>query len=314
MHRIPRSPQPATRNVLIDTDGATDDMRAITLMLADARIEVLGITCVDGVLPPEDCSTKVLSLLKTFHHEGIPVGRGEERSLGEVKGRNFCRNFDWGEDNGGLPVLATGAREIYQDIIQHSKGPFTLVCLGPLTNIAENLALLKGKVDKIIWYCNGDSSRGQNIYCDRDAIPLVEGSGIPMERISNPDIPGVYFDETLLEEIGGIESRYARHLYSTHGNGVMRKKIREGFYGLWDELAPVYLFNPEYFRKNGGSLIEPSDQSGIRDAVLTMLEEGYPDSRGFSGFPEEEGYIGEASGSWRGKSLKPMERRNGEPG
>ena len=55
-------------HVIIDTDGAIDDMRAISMLLSGNDIRVLAITCSQGTLYPEEVSVKVSSLLKAFHH------------------------------------------------------------------------------------------------------------------------------------------------------------------------------------------------------------------------------------------------------
>ena len=61
-------------HIIIDTDGAIDDMRAISMFLAQNDTRVLAITCSQGTLAPESIFEKVHHLLSAFHHEGIPVG------------------------------------------------------------------------------------------------------------------------------------------------------------------------------------------------------------------------------------------------
>ena len=40
--------------IIIDTDCAIDDLRAITLLLASSKVQVLGITTSDGTVDPEN--------------------------------------------------------------------------------------------------------------------------------------------------------------------------------------------------------------------------------------------------------------------
>src|SRR6056297_2427068 len=72
---LAHSGKPA-HHVIIDTDGALDDMRAITMLLSGNEIRVLAITCSQGTLAPDLVRTKVKSLLSAYHHEGIPVAAG----------------------------------------------------------------------------------------------------------------------------------------------------------------------------------------------------------------------------------------------
>ena len=62
--------------VIIDTDCAVDDLRAITLLLASSKVQVLGITTSDGTVDPVNGQINVKSLLRNYHHEGIPVASG----------------------------------------------------------------------------------------------------------------------------------------------------------------------------------------------------------------------------------------------
>ena len=58
--------------VIIDTDGGTDDIRAITMLLASPDVRVLAITVSRGTLDEMTAYIKVKSLLNSFWHEGIP--------------------------------------------------------------------------------------------------------------------------------------------------------------------------------------------------------------------------------------------------
>ena len=72
-------------HVIIDTDGALDDMRSLSMFLSGNDIRVLAITCSQGTLLPDSVYVKVKSLLSVFHHEGIPH-QGSEVDVGRVKG------------------------------------------------------------------------------------------------------------------------------------------------------------------------------------------------------------------------------------
>ena len=56
-------------HLIIDTDGALDDMRSLTMFLSVEDIRVLAITCSQGTLLPELVREKVKSLLSDFHSE-----------------------------------------------------------------------------------------------------------------------------------------------------------------------------------------------------------------------------------------------------
>ncbi|MCK4990826.1 MAG: nucleoside hydrolase, partial [Bacteroidales bacterium] len=85
-------------HVIIDTDGAIDDMRAISMLLSDNDIRVLAITCSQGTLLPETVFVKVNSLLSTFHHEGIPVGISEEINFELPSWTSFAQDIQWANE------------------------------------------------------------------------------------------------------------------------------------------------------------------------------------------------------------------------
>ncbi len=85
-----------SHHVIIDTDGALDDMRAISMILAGNEIRVLAITCSQGTLAPDRVFLQVSSLLSAYYHEGIPVARGvaTERELPYWSA--FAGSISWG--------------------------------------------------------------------------------------------------------------------------------------------------------------------------------------------------------------------------
>jgi hypothetical protein len=59
--------------VIIDTDGAIDDMRSISFLLARPEITIKAIILSDGSLSPNESAAKVASLLIEFKRDSIPV-------------------------------------------------------------------------------------------------------------------------------------------------------------------------------------------------------------------------------------------------
>src|SRR5512137_2916852 len=94
-------------HVVIDTDGAIDDMRAISMLLAGNDIRTLAITCSQGTLIPDSVYHKVKGLLSAFYHQGIPVGIGEKTDLNLPPWTNFAASVIWGP-SGNEDMLDTG--------------------------------------------------------------------------------------------------------------------------------------------------------------------------------------------------------------
>jgi len=62
--------------VIIDTDCAIDDLRAISMLLSRPEITIEAILLSDGTLSPSDGLKKISALLHEFNKDSIPVGIG----------------------------------------------------------------------------------------------------------------------------------------------------------------------------------------------------------------------------------------------
>ncbi len=63
-------------HVIVDTDGAADDLRTLCILLSDNRAEVMAVVSSDGAQSPRRTAQCVAAMLEEFYHEGIPVGEG----------------------------------------------------------------------------------------------------------------------------------------------------------------------------------------------------------------------------------------------
>jgi len=86
----------ATYHVIIDTDGAADDLRAISMLLSSREVETLAITTSEGALSPAATAAKVKALLYHFNHEGIPVGIGRALNIAPPLWRQQSEKISWG--------------------------------------------------------------------------------------------------------------------------------------------------------------------------------------------------------------------------
>ena len=143
-------------HVIVDTDGAIDDMRAISMLLSGNDIRVLAISCSQGTLLPDEVYTKVRDLLSAFHHEGIPVGTGEKTDFELPDWAPFARNIRWGNTvQGEDQDPKKNSIEVLNRAIDNYRSKVTLIALGSLKTYADWLKANKNaaeKIEKIIWY------------------------------------------------------------------------------------------------------------------------------------------------------------------
>jgi inosine-uridine nucleoside N-ribohydrolase len=250
-------------HVVIDTDGAIDDMRALTMLLSGNDIRVLAITCSEGTLLPAEVAMKVQSLLSAFHHEGIPVGTSRELHIPVPAWRSFAREIQWAGAAGSSDLIPVGSSlEVISRTVEGYPDKITLIALGSLRTYADWIRddpARSEKIERIIWYNETDIETGYNYSVDPGSYDYILHSGIPLEMVSNPGdtyaITPEYFD--LIQKEPSV---YASRIAMVHSRPPVASRIDDAHLKLWDDLVPLYLTVPLLFTLE--------DEGGIRRATL----------------------------------------------
>src|SRR5664279_2337328 len=85
--------------IIIDTDCAIDDMRAISLLLNRPEITIKAILLSDGSLSPVEGVGKIMSLLAEFNIDTITVACGDSLKGVNPAWRQFNRQISWGKES-----------------------------------------------------------------------------------------------------------------------------------------------------------------------------------------------------------------------
>lgn len=127
--------------IILDVDTGTDDALALAYATSHPRVDLLAVTTVAGNIDIEKVTNNTLAVLDWLGAEDIPVHQGASRPL--VRPHRDATYF---HDEGGLggARLPASTRSLGADrgpaaIIRLAKqrpGEITLVCVGPLTNLA----------------------------------------------------------------------------------------------------------------------------------------------------------------------------------
>ncbi|RFU29522.1 hypothetical protein B7463_g6817, partial [Scytalidium lignicola] len=205
------------KNVLIDCDPGIDDSVALLFALNHPELEIQAITTVSGNLLADRCS---LNARRILHLSDLPKARNIPVACGPLKPlvRPYPRDpFFHGSDGlGGLGILNTGGLEengqfapdlIIDTVNEHKevvtaaglKG-LTIICLGPLTNLA--LAVMKDpslptKVTEVLFIggsfgfnsestvrATGDNPVSEwNVYVDPEAASIVFNAGFNLTAL-----------------------------------------------------------------------------------------------------------------------------------
>lgn len=129
----------------IDTDAGVDDATAILIALKCPDVEIVGISCVQGNAGLASVVTNVNKTLRVFGHdsEKVPVYAGckhaivqEHMEIAEIHGKDGMGDVNpasYGLDPSYPATPGYGPVKLLEAL---HKDPLTLLCLGPLTNIA----------------------------------------------------------------------------------------------------------------------------------------------------------------------------------
>jgi inosine-uridine nucleoside N-ribohydrolase/formylmethanofuran dehydrogenase subunit E len=282
--------------VIIDTDGAIDDMRSISFLLSRPEITIEAILLSDGSLSPNESLDKIRSLLIEFKRDSLPVACGEVIKGIDPPWRQFNRQVKWGSEISSL-VTGLNAVDCLSDKLKSAKEKIILVCLGPLTNVAHLIrkdATLFSKVERVIWY--NDSVKpllGFNYECDKESADIVFKSRLRIDVISNLNNKNATFDSTMYSVCRESNTRLAKSLYYVHCQQPVFERLKQNHFRLCDDLVAIYLTNPELFGINTMTenlnirFNKDYNAEGVREAIFDMISGVYVSERNvvFNRFP-----------------------------
>ncbi len=276
--------------VVVDTDVALDDIRAITLLLQDDHFDLLAIVTSDGACDPRTGAENISKMLAFMNRMEIPVGKGKEIDAPDPPWRSMS------EEMGGADLPAPsgpkdyrGAIETIHRVITSVDAPVTYICLGPLTNLAgalERHPSLKENIGAIYYYgtvFGGDNhSSGKtdtapvspsalkksdftgyvngplvswNTVRDTLSAAGVASADLPLYCCSIPDSLLLVFDKALYDQVTGFDTRGSRLMERMYSHGRAAELLGEGHFRTWDETVILCLIEPllaEFDRASAG--------------------------------------------------------------
>jgi pyrimidine-specific ribonucleoside hydrolase len=240
-------------SLIVDTDMAADDARALALLLASPSCDVEAVLTSDGVCPPDIGATNVSRMLRFLGHEDVAVGCGRSLAVPPPAFRPNATGLDWVQL--GAPILPPGgwpaATNLLRQVLQDDHESLIYVCLGPLTTLADTLEsapALATKVSTVVWFGTppNASEPGWNARRDAAALRRIAATGLRVEVTGWPDDATVpAFDTALLEELRSVDSPAAKLIVRLLGSGRGAELVRANHLRLWDDLVALRLLNPE---------------------------------------------------------------------
>jgi inosine-uridine nucleoside N-ribohydrolase len=270
--------------VIVDTDMALDDARALALLARASSLELVAVLTSDGGSSPCEGASRVHRLLDRLGRGGTPVGVGEPLAAPPPAWRSVSTLLD-DPGSGDAPACDSlpGASKLARQAIDRSISAVTWVALGPMTNLAsllERPPRLEGRIRAI--YYSGDLAKAEppdwNTAHDRRAAGAVLGAGVPIYLVPPREAEAALpLDASLLGAIAGVDSPAARWISRLHADPRMPRIVADGDTGPWDDAVALALLEPTAFESTivraspHLSRLVPKSPGAMRKALLRAL-------------------------------------------
>lgn len=175
------------RKVILDVDPGIDDLAALATALFDPDLDVVAVTAVSGAVPAEQATRNLLGIIERLDPPKRPrIGAASEPEHARPADlRHLYGPSGLGE--AGLEVAELhhmhASAKVICETLRAAPSDVTVLCLGPLTNIAAALrrdpelpTLARGLVVRggAIGGCGDATPAAEfNIYCDPEAAREV---------------------------------------------------------------------------------------------------------------------------------------------
>src|SRR2546425_2575054 len=255
--------------VIIDQDGGIDDALALILALRSLELDVAAITAVSGNVTVEQATLNGLRVVELLNRGDVPVARGIANPLvrDPVRATSFHGRDGLGDSNLPLsrirPAEKNALDTISEELAVSKRRELTIICTGPLTNIAalltsfpESAKMIKELV--IMGGAYGVTEHGVgnvtpvaefNIYADPEAAKIVFESGVPLEAVGL-DVTMIPKNQLTLREYAGIKKSKGR--VASFAAKILNKNIhKHGIFALHDPMTVATKVKPSLFEFAG---------------------------------------------------------------
>ena len=186
---------PRAHKVILDVDTGVDDALALLAAVNDPLVDLLAVSCVSGNTDVHQVVGNTLKVLEIAGATEVPVAKGASCPL--LEERRHAEHFHGSDGMGDLglgpsargPVDRPAIEFVRHLLIESEESSVTLVCLGPLTNIALLLRAhpeVASSIDRIVMMggaVNGGNATAVaefNVWADPEAASIILTSELPV--------------------------------------------------------------------------------------------------------------------------------------
>lgn len=252
-----------TRKVIIDCDMGTDDAVALCMMLFDDRLEVLAITATEGCVAAAQANNNLQAIISELDPDRYPrIGMASSADDAPAVDTRFLYGED-GLGNTGFEASqrqhALPAEKLIVDCVRAHPDEVTILCLGPLTNVARALQRepgLAAMIDQIVMVGGSLTAQGNispcaefNFYFDPCSAQAVMKSRTTKTLIPLDVTRQVRFGLELLDELPNSDTRTGNFLRQIlpFSFRAYRQQLGMESIVLNDATGALALMEPELF-------------------------------------------------------------------
>ena len=276
---------PIRMQVLLDYSPTLSDAGALLYLAAHPDVELLAVTLAGtGEADCEPGTRTTRALLAITDDGDVPVGCGRNTPM--VGDRDWPEEWRtevnrWGDEM--LPAVeeqpVKDAEQLLIDTLDSATTPFTVIAVGPLTNLGVVLKArpeLAARIERIVIMGGAVTVAGNveaaptadwNIYIDPESARRVLASGGPVTFVPLDATNFLPWTERLLRRLASLDAPAA---HTVHQLAASRPTL-EGFY-LWDELAAMAAVSPELVTTESMSVSVDDDGATLVDPDGVTVE------------------------------------------
>lgn len=252
------------RKIIIDCDPGIDDAVALCMALFDPRLEVLAITPAAGTVDALQATTNVSAILGQLDPPRYPrVGKASPPEQPAVmddrhlNGSDGLGDWDFQRPDRQHQIAS---EKVIGELLRLHPGEITLLCLGPLTNVArlcQRDPSAVSMIDKVIISGgsvghpgNATPSAESNMYFDPKSAAEVFASGTTKSLVPLDVTETMTFGVELLEQ---LPAKYTRcgsmlHKLMTFAFRAAHQRLGREMIPLYDATTVLAVLEPDLFQ------------------------------------------------------------------